>query len=507
MSSNKEAEAQICATNPSEIPSGRKSLKTAVCTVVEAVKKFAKEQKGSFGFLKEPEYKNDVKKLWDEFRDIITRGAATAAVAVTVCVVVNLLGWNPGYEVYVDGENIGQVTDKAVVFEAIDAAAAEVKAHLGEDEAYEKEPVFVSRIVSDYNVASKAKLTDSLLSNVDALVGGYVVYIDGKAVFGVETDVIAEDVLLQYKQNASGAVADDVTVGFCEKIEIKKEYMEVGMLKSPENALAIISGTDKRMTIYVVRPADTVSGIAGKFGTSVEQILALNKNISKGIKAGMELNIEEDVPVLTIKHTQTVSRTEPVPFDVEQIEDSSLYEGRTVVEQEGKQGTSQVMARVTTVDGVEIDKKILSSRTLTQPVVQIEKIGTKERPATTGSGTFTNPTAGNLSSRYGARWDRKHNGIDICGALNTAIKAADGGLVTYAGWMDGYGNYVIIDHENGYQTAYAHCNSIDVAVGDRVTKGEEIAKMGSTGRSTGVHLHFEVKKNGEFVNPLEYVGY
>ena len=73
--------------------------------------------------------------------------------------------------------------------------------------------------------------------------------------------------------------------------------------------------------------------------------------------------------------------------------------------------------------------------------------------------------------------------------------------------MDGYGYYVIIDHENGYQTAYAHCNSIDVAVGDRVTKGEEIAKMGSTGRSTGVHLHFEVKKDGEFVNPLEYVGY
>ena len=507
LSSNKEAEVQTCTTNPSEIPENKKNVKATVCKVVEAVKKFVTERKISFDFFKEPAYKNDVKSLWDEFRDIIVKGVTTAAVAVTVCVVVNQFGWNLGYEVYVDGKNIGLVTDKADVFEALDVAEAEVKVHLGADEEYEKDPVFVSRIVSDYDVAPVAKLTDALLSNVDALVDGYVVYIDGNAVFGVESDVIAEDVLLKYKQQASGDVADDVTVGFCEKIEIKKEYMEVGMLKSPESALAIVSGTDKRMTTYTVRQADTVSGIARKFGTGVEQILALNKNISKGIKAGMELKIEEAVPVLTIKHTQTVSRTEPVPFDVEQIEDASLYEGRTVVEQEGKPGTSQVMARVTTVDGVEIDKRILSSRTLTQPVVQIEKIGTKERPATTGSGTFANPTAGNLSSRYGTRWDRSHNGIDICGALNTAIKAADGGIVTYAGWMDGYGNYIIIDHENGYQTAYAHCNSIDVAVGDRVTKGEEIAKMGSTGRSTGVHLHFEVKKDGQFVNPLEYVGY
>ena len=151
--------------------------------------------------------------------------------------------------------------------------------------------------------------------------------------------------------------------------------------------------------------------------------------------------------------------------------------------------------------------KYVKTVEISEPVKRIEKIGTMERPPTTGSGTFISPTKGTLSSRYGVRWERNHNGIDVCGAHNTDILAADGGEVTYAGWMSGYGNYVVINHENGYQTAYAHCESLCVSVGDRVCKGELIAKMGSTGRSTGTHLHFEVKKDGQFVNPLDYVEY
>ena len=121
---------------------------------------------------------------------------------------------------------------------------------------------------------------------------------------------------------------------------------------------------------------------------------------------------------------------------------------------------------------------------------------------------FKNPTEqGVLTSAFGERWGRTHKGIDIGADLNTEIYAADDGIITYAGEMGGYGNYVTIDHENGFETAYAHCNSIAVYVGQSVKKGDVIAYVGSTGNSTGPHLHFEVRENGEYLNPLDFVVY
>ena len=409
------------------------------------------------------EYQKDVKQLWKECRKSILKGIVASVAAISVCTAVNQLEWKLGYEVYVDGENIGYVTDKAVVYDAIEDARANVKTYLGEDVPYDKTPVFVRRIVSKNNLVSKGALTDNMLDNVDALTKAYAVYIDGEVAFGVSDVDAAERIFSQYKASVVGEITDDMAVEFCENIEIKNEYMHNSLIKSEESALAVIEGSDK--------------------------------------------DSENGAPLLSVRCVQTVLLTEPVPFEVQKIDDDSIYEGRTVVAQEGAEGEQKVLATVTTVNGVETDKKVLSTEKTTEPIARIERIGTKERPATTGSGTFTNPSGGILSSRYGQRWDRSHNGIDIAGQHNSDIKAADGGLVTYADWMDGYGNYIIIDHENGYQTAYGHCASLDVSKGDRVAKGEVIAKMGSTGRSTGTHLHFEVKKDGVFVNPLEYVGY
>ena len=126
---------------------------------------------------------------------------------------------------------------------------------------------------------------------------------------------------------------------------------------------------------------------------------------------------------------------------------------------------------------------------------------------TAANGSFTEPAQGVLTSGYGARWGRTHTGIDIGGDDGSDILAADGGLITLAGWVSGYGNYVVIDHENGYQTAYGHCSELLVAEGERVAQGQRIARMGSTGNSTGPHLHFEVKVDGEYQNPLDYVLY
>ena len=139
-------------------------------------------------------------------------------------------------------------------------------------------------------------------------------------------------------------------------------------------------------------------------------------------------------------------------------------------------------------------------------VDQVVAKGTKERPAYVGTGLMTTPTNGTLSSRYGARWGRNHNGIDISAPVGTAIYAADNGIVTYAAYNNGgYGYMIQIDHGEGIMTYYAHCNELLVEEGAVVKKGDLIARVGNTGRSTGAHLHFEVRVNGTPADPSAYL--
>jgi murein DD-endopeptidase MepM/ murein hydrolase activator NlpD len=114
------------------------------------------------------------------------------------------------------------------------------------------------------------------------------------------------------------------------------------------------------------------------------------------------------------------------------------------------------------------------------------------------------PVSGPITSGFGWRWGRMHEGIDIGAACGTTIHAAASGTVIYAGWMDGYGNITIIDHGGGLATAYGHQSSIYVS-GGSVSQGQAVGAVGSTGHSTGCHLHFEVRVNGTPVNPLNYL--
>lgn len=116
------------------------------------------------------------------------------------------------------------------------------------------------------------------------------------------------------------------------------------------------------------------------------------------------------------------------------------------------------------------------------------------------------PLRGSISSYYGPRWGRTHTGIDISASYGAAIRAAGSGKVAYAGWYGLYGRCVIIDHGGGLKTLYAHASKIAVTVGQHVERGEIIAYVGSSGNSTGPHLHFEVRVSGRTRNPLSYLG-
>jgi murein DD-endopeptidase MepM/ murein hydrolase activator NlpD len=115
------------------------------------------------------------------------------------------------------------------------------------------------------------------------------------------------------------------------------------------------------------------------------------------------------------------------------------------------------------------------------------------------------PVNGAITSGFGPRWGRMHEGLDIAGGSGTPIAAAATGTVISAGWSGGYGQLVVLDHGNGLSTAYAHLSSISVAPGQTVPQGSAVGGMGTTGHSTGVHLHFEVRVNGAAVDPLGYL--
>ncbi|MFO7571873.1 MAG: peptidoglycan DD-metalloendopeptidase family protein [Gaiellaceae bacterium] len=121
------------------------------------------------------------------------------------------------------------------------------------------------------------------------------------------------------------------------------------------------------------------------------------------------------------------------------------------------------------------------------------------------SSGFVWPVDGVVVSGYGMRWGRMHEGIDITASTGTPIRAAAAGSVIWSGWRGGYGNAVIIDHGNGLSTVYAHASALLVSQGQRVSQGQTVALVGSTGNSSGPHLHFEVRINGAAVDPLLYL--
>jgi murein DD-endopeptidase MepM/ murein hydrolase activator NlpD len=123
----------------------------------------------------------------------------------------------------------------------------------------------------------------------------------------------------------------------------------------------------------------------------------------------------------------------------------------------------------------------------------------------TGSGQLGWPVSAPITSPFGWRWGRMHEGIDLGAAYGAPIAAAGAGTVIYAGWLGGYGNLTVIDHGGGLATAYGHQSQIAVTVGQQVARGQTIGYVGSTGHSTGPHLHFEVRVNGQAVDPLGYL--
>ncbi len=207
---------------------------------------------------------------------------------------------------------------------------------------------------------------------------------------------------------------------------------------------------------------------------------------------------------------------EEIPYETEITEDDSQPEGYEEITQEGQNGTKQTTLRLTFVNGDQTDAVVTDEKEISKPVKEKKIVGTAKSSENGGSGSGEStgsfmwpvPHTHSITSYMEWRWGRMHNGIDIAGGgdYGQPFVAADGGTVVWAGDDGGgYGNYVMIDHGNGYMTVYGHACELACSTGDYVSQGQVIGYIGSTGNSTGPHLHFEVRLDGEYQDPLNYV--
>ncbi|EKE04980.1 MAG: lipoprotein precursor [uncultured bacterium] len=238
---------------------------------------------------------------------------------------------------------------------------------------------------------------------------------------------------------------------------------------------------------YKVEEGDTVASIAKKFGVDADTIRWQNSLIKDKIKVGQILEI---LPVTGIAHK--VSKGDTV-YSIAKKYDSSA---QAVVDFPFNTFSNDETFELAIGQIVIVPEGIKPAETIALP--RTRQI-TPDAGSVVASGNFVWPTNGTISQNFA--W--YHPGTDIANKGGPNVVAADAGVVTYAGCLNwGYGCHVKLDHGNGYTTLYAHFSQIYVTVGQRVNRGDAIGKMGSTGRSTGTHLHFEITKNGAKVNPL-----
>lgn len=210
-------------------------------------------------------------------------------------------------------------------------------------------------------------------------------------------------------------------------------------------------------------------------------------------------------PRLDVTSTRAVTYTETIPYETITQENDQLDQTYRATLQEGSAGEAVVTAEIQTVDGQEHGRTILARTVLSEATDEIVEVGT--RNVGIGTGEFDLPVYGyTFTSGFKWRWGKLHSGVDLAVAEGTPVYAADNGKVIVAEDSgNGYGNYIIIDHQNGFKTLYGHNSELLVSVGDIVAKGDKIALSGNTGNSTGPHLHFEVHVNDEKVDPQQYL--
>lgn len=510
-----------------------KILLSSARNAVQDVRKLRAEIKMLFVTGNKEERKGVFRRHPNAIRTLANLAAPLAAFAVLVITVSYWTSSTYALEVVVDnnGEqcSLGYISDESVFIQArsivkerIDSGAAD------EDKALIANPTYKITRVKLNELSDAHAISDKLIENSDSkLTNACGVYIDGEFICSVKNETDARSVfnnLLSEAEEKYKINTEDPNsfADFVEDVEfVQGLYSDDADKMWEASRLLDVLTTQKKSeaVYYTIQNGDTPSEVAQAYDISYSELRALNPSVNFNVfKVGTKLLVSQEVNFVRVKIIKIVERNESTPYETEKLESSKLFRGDTRTIRKGVKGTDKVTYLTTFIDGVQVSAEEIDRVTLVDPISEKIQVGTKSTGVGGGrydivtKGKFVWPVSGlyTITSHYGNRRSGFHTGLDISGASASGklVLAAESGTVELVKFSNrSYGNQVVINHGNGVKTRYAHMldGSISVSVGQRVSRGQAIGRVGNTGNSSGAHLHFEVIVNGNTVNPINYI--
>lgn len=413
------------------------------------------------------------------------------------------------FDIYLGEHSLGSMRTQEEALQIFDVVKSDLSDRYNAEVVLDNELAFEPTHTKDEDILNPDNLKKSIKSKVGFLVAGSAIVVDGEEIGIFKTQEEANALIDKIKEPYISNFTEEnkpKEVNLVEDVQVVRKQVSINALSNEEEVIEYIKNGSEEIRTHTVEAGESFWTIARIYDTSVDELVLANaeKDPAK-LKPGDEVKLLLPTSVITIETVEEIEYTEPINYEVQVELDDSMYKNQKKVKVEGIKGETKIRANEIRHNGILVDKQIVNEEVLQEPKDQLVVQGTKEVPKTVATGTFSMPTRGRVSSRYGMRWGRMHRGLDIAASYGTAIKSADAGTVSFSGYKGSYGYMVEINHGNGYVTRYAHASKLTVKKGTKVIKGQHIANVGNSGRSTGAHLHFEVLKNGVHQNPSNFV--
>jgi len=350
-----------------------------------------------------------------------------------------------------------------------------------------------------------------LEQHLNMLIPGAAIVINGVEKTVVADQKTAENLIEKIKNTYTPAGEDwkVVKVELKEKVQIIEKNVQMEEIIDVDQAFQLLTVGSEKLVTHIVEQGESLWSIAKDNNMKVKDLEEANPEYNPDkLQIGDEIKLVKMDPMIHVTTVAEFTEVKKVPYGVKVENDSNMLRGKEKVKQAGKEGSKEFRYLLVQENGHEVDRQFIEGTVLAEPVNKVVVKGTKLVLASRGSGGSGElrwPIRGMITSRFGYRGREFHTGLDIDGDTGDPVYAAEAGTVTYVGRDGNYGKIIRIYHGNGIQTWYAHLSAYEVSSGTKVDRGDLIGRVGNTGRSTGSHLHLEVRINGNPVNPLKYL--
>lgn len=428
---------------------------------------------------------------------------------------------NYALKLTVNGDFVGYINDENAFTTAEKMVQNRINYTGSSTEVFTFEPTYEVEVIGDGTLLNQYQVADKILRLLGREVReGFGLYL-GNAYYGTLTshdklDKTLSDILDSYRTGEpKESVQFSQTINYVSGTYLADSFVD------EDDIIKQFTSTKNNASYYTVDENDDMDSVLHITGLKMEQLAALNPEFGEDyeFKKGNRLKVTADEPFLTVMVTREAHYIEEFDYDTRYEDDPTTYTRNRRKLVNGERGERAVVANVSYINDMEINRRVLSREVTKEPVTEVILIGTKPRTNTTAPGQDIDvgkmlwPVGGYdggileepvywKGGYYG------HKGVDIAVAYGTPVFAAENGYVVsavYGGNYDDRGNYVIIQGDSGFTTYYYHNNELFVTAGQRVTAGDMIGNVGSTGRTYGPHCHFGVSVGGNFLNPTDYL--